>query len=74
MPKSLCRKWRTSMTFGTVCGWILGTQVSTARQDLDRQEGTLRVAGIAPERIYLDKESGATTDLPSLTRCWRTHV
>lgn len=32
------------------------------KQDLDRQVGALHRAGIAPERIHLDKKSGATTD------------
>ncbi len=41
-------------------------RVSTAKQDLDRQVDTLQRAGIAPERIYLDKKSGATTDRPRL--------
>ncbi len=42
-------------------------RVSTAKQDLDRQVDALQQAGIAPERIYLDKKSGATTDRPGLT-------
>ncbi len=41
-------------------------RVSTAKQDLDRQVDALTQAGIAPERIYLDKKSGATTDRPGL--------
>jgi DNA invertase Pin-like site-specific DNA recombinase len=41
-------------------------RVSTAKQDLDRQVNALHQAGIAPERIYLDKKSGATTDRPGL--------
>jgi len=41
-------------------------RVSTAKQDLDRQVDALQKAGIAPERIYLDKKSGATTDRPGL--------
>jgi len=41
-------------------------RVSTAKQDLDRQVGALQQAGIAPERIYLDKKSGASTDRPGL--------
>ncbi len=41
-------------------------RVSTAKQDLDRQVDALHQAGIAPERIYLDKKSGATTDRPGL--------
>ncbi len=42
-------------------------RVSTAKQDLDRQVDALKQAGIAPERIYLDKKSGATTDRPGLS-------
>ncbi len=41
-------------------------RVSTAKQDLDRQVDALHQAGVAPERIYLDKKSGATTDRPGL--------
>ncbi len=41
-------------------------RVSTAKQDLDRQVDALHQAGIAPERVYLDKKSGATTDRPGL--------
>jgi DNA invertase Pin-like site-specific DNA recombinase len=41
-------------------------RVSTAKQDLERQIDALRVAGVAPERIYLDKKSGATTNRPGL--------
>jgi len=41
-------------------------RVSTAKQDLDRQVDALQQAGIAPDRIYLDKKSGATTDRPGL--------
>jgi DNA invertase Pin-like site-specific DNA recombinase len=41
-------------------------RVSTGKQDLDRQVDALQQAGIAPERIYLDKKSGATTDRPGL--------
>jgi hypothetical protein len=41
-------------------------RVSTAKQDLDRQVDAVQQAGIAPERIYLDKKSGATTDRPGL--------
>ena len=42
-------------------------RVSTAKQDLDRQIDALRAVGIVPERIYVDKKSGATTDRPGLT-------
>ena len=41
-------------------------RVSTAEQDLDRQVDALQQAGVAPDRIYLDKKSGATTDRPGL--------
>jgi len=48
--------------------WVeLGyARVSTTKQDLDRQVDALQQAGIGPERIYLDKKSGATTDRPGL--------
>ncbi len=42
-------------------------RVSTAEQDLDRQVGALRRAGIPSERICLDRRSGATTDRPGLS-------
>jgi DNA invertase Pin-like site-specific DNA recombinase len=41
-------------------------RVSTAKQDLDRQVDALTAAGIPPERIYVDKKSGVTTDRPGL--------
>jgi DNA invertase Pin-like site-specific DNA recombinase len=41
-------------------------RVSTAKQDLDRQVDALTAAGIPPERVCLDKKSGATTDRPGL--------
>lgn len=41
-------------------------RVSTVKQDLDRQIDALTATGIPPERIYLDKKSGATTDRPGL--------
>jgi DNA invertase Pin-like site-specific DNA recombinase len=41
-------------------------RVSTAKQDLERQIDALRQVGIAPERIYVDKKSGAATDRPGL--------
>lgn len=50
-------------------GWRVDlgyARVSTAKQDLDRQVDALHQAGIPPERIYLDKKSGATTDRPGL--------
>lgn len=37
-------------------------RVSTTKQDLDRQVDALTTAGIAPDRIWLDKKSGVTTD------------
>lgn len=40
--------------------------MSTVKQDLDRQIDALQQAGIPPDRIYLDKKSGATTDRPGL--------
>ena len=42
-------------------------RVSTTKQDLDRQVDALTAAGVAPERIWLDKKSGVTTDRPGLT-------
>ncbi len=41
-------------------------RVSTAKQDLERQIEALTAVGIARERIYLDKKSGATVDRPGL--------
>jgi hypothetical protein len=41
-------------------------RVSTVKQDLDRQVEALAEAGIARERIYVDKKSGATVDRPGL--------
>ncbi len=41
-------------------------RVSTAKQELERQVDALQQAGIAPERIYVDKRSGASTDRPGL--------
>jgi DNA invertase Pin-like site-specific DNA recombinase len=41
-------------------------RVSTAKQDLDRQLHALAEAGIATERIYVDKKSESTTDRPGL--------
>jgi len=39
---------------------------STAQQDLERQIEALTAVGIALERIYLDKKSGAAVDRPGL--------
>jgi len=41
-------------------------RVSTVKQDLDRQIEALADAGIARERIYVDKKSGVTVDRPGL--------
>ncbi len=41
-------------------------RVSTAKQDLDRQLHALAEVGIAPERTFVDKKSGSTTDRPGL--------
>jgi len=42
------------------------SRVPAVKQDLDRQIDALQQAGIPPDRIYLDKKSGATTDRPGL--------
>ncbi len=42
-------------------------RVSTTKQDLDRQVDALHQVGITPDRVYLDKKSGTTTDRPGLT-------
>ena len=55
------------MTFGTFRPMELGyARVSTVKQDLDRQVEALVAAGVAPDKIFLDKKSGATTDRPGL--------
>jgi DNA invertase Pin-like site-specific DNA recombinase len=41
-------------------------RVSTVKQDLDRQIDALTAAGVASERIYFDKKSGAAVDRPGL--------
>lgn len=41
-------------------------RVSTAKQDLDRQIEALAEAGLARDRIYVDKKSGATVERPGL--------
>ena len=41
-------------------------RVSTAKQDLDRQLHALAEVGIPPERTFVDKMSGSTTDRPGL--------
>lgn len=40
--------------------------MSTGKQDLDRQIDALQQAGVATDRIYVDKKSGATRDRPGL--------
>ena len=63
-PSRPCRALPTSGTVGVV---ELGyARVSTAKQDLDRQIEALADAGVARERIYVDKKSGATVDRPGL--------
>jgi DNA invertase Pin-like site-specific DNA recombinase len=47
-------------------------RVSTAKQDLDRQVDALTAVGIPAERIYLDRKSGATTEVPGCMRPWST--
>jgi DNA invertase Pin-like site-specific DNA recombinase len=55
------------MTSGTGPGVDLGyARVSTAKQDLARQVEALADAGVARDRIYVDKKSGATVDRPGL--------
>ncbi|WP_277986195.1 recombinase family protein [Rhodococcus sp. Q1] len=34
-------------------------RVSTTKQDLDRQIDALTAAGVDPQRIYVDRKSGA---------------
>jgi DNA invertase Pin-like site-specific DNA recombinase len=41
-------------------------RVSTTKQDLDRQLDAVSKLGIPPERIFVDKRSGSTTDRPGL--------
>jgi len=66
---SACRKSRTTATSGTVPRVDLGyARVSTVKQDLDRQIEALTAAGVARERIFLDKKSGATVDRPGLRK------
>ncbi|GGK52137.1 recombinase family protein [Streptomyces flaveus] len=42
-------------------------RVSTTKQSLERQLDALGAAGIADERIYVDKKSGTTVERPGLT-------
>jgi len=58
---------RTFTTSGMVAVVELGyARVSTVKQDLERQIEALGEAGIARERIYVDKKSGATVDRQGL--------
>lgn len=41
-------------------------RVSTTQQDLDRQINALRKEGMAAQRIYVDKKSGANPNRPGL--------
>jgi len=41
-------------------------RVSTTKQDLDRQLDAVSKLGIPPERIFVDKRSGSSTDRPGL--------
>src|SRR3954453_3167974 len=41
-------------------------RVSTVKHDLERQIEALQAAGIARERLYVDKKSGATVERPGL--------
>lgn len=53
--------WDTS---GVLIGYA---RVSTAAQDLTRQLAELEAAGVDPDRIYVDKKTGANTDRPGMT-------
>jgi DNA invertase Pin-like site-specific DNA recombinase len=48
--------------------------VSTVKQDLDRRIDALEQVGIPRDRIYVDRQSGATTDRPGLRRSSRTRA
>ncbi len=43
-------------------------RVSSVKQSLERQIHALTAEGIPPERIYVDKKSGVTTDRPGLRK------
>lgn len=48
-------------------GQTLGyCRVSTTAQHLDRQLAAMEAAGVSPERIFVDKRSGATTQREGL--------
>ncbi|WP_258558123.1 recombinase family protein [Rhodococcus sp. AG1013] len=42
-------------------------RVSTTKQELERKIHAFTAAGIAGDRIYVDRKSGATADRPGLT-------
>ncbi len=66
-PGKPCRFGGTSATSGPVALVGLGyARVSMAKQDFERQIEALLEVGIARERIYVDKKSGATVDRPGL--------
>ena len=68
LTKPTSRNDVVSVTSDTVAGMELGyARVSTAKQDLERQIDALTATGIAPEKIFVDKKSGAHTDRPGLT-------
>lgn len=50
----------------TVRSWISSTRGLEQQAGPDRQLDALTRAGVAPERIYVDKKSGATSDRPGL--------
>lgn len=48
---------------GAGSGMLLGyARVSTLKQSLERQLDALAAAGVAPERTYSDKKTGANAD------------
>lgn len=71
MPKArsttVCRNSRPMVITGTPRRVDLRhARVSTVKQHLDRQLDALAKVGITPERIYVDKRSGASADRPGL--------
>jgi DNA invertase Pin-like site-specific DNA recombinase len=49
-------------------------RVSTAKQDLDRQIQALAEAGVARERIYVDKSRVRRSTGQACGRCWISRV